>query len=140
MVVDEDCIFCKIAKGEAPATLLYEDEDCLAFMDIFPATRGHAIVTPRQHYAGLEDAPVELFSHVASVAKELAVKVLKALKAGGVNILVNNGKAAGQVVPHLHMHVIPRYGDERSLSVRVPKEMASPAELAAVASEIRGEI
>ncbi len=115
-----DCIFCKIIKGEIPSTKVYEDGDVFAFLDIKPVNPGHTLVIPKQHYVNIHDMPDELFGKVAIAAKKVADAILK-LGAKGVNIGMNNGAVAGQVVFHAHVHVMPRYGKD-SFSLWVGKE------------------
>jgi histidine triad (HIT) family protein len=113
---DTDCIFCKIVAGELPATIVDEDERTIAFMDIAPATRGHALVIPRAHSADLLSVGREDLSAVALAAQRLASRAKERLGADGVNLLNACGGAAWQTVFHFHVHVIPRYeGDPLKL-------------------------
>jgi len=107
--VDPDCLFCKIVAGEIPATIVAEDERTIAFMDINPATRGHALVIPRAHVRDVHEIDPEDLKAVAAVAQQIAAKARERLGADGVNLLNSNGSAAWQTVFHFHMHVIPRY-------------------------------
>jgi histidine triad (HIT) family protein len=109
---DPDCLFCKIVGGELPATVVAEDERTLAFMDINPATRGHALVIPREHAADLLEIGQEDLAAVAAAAKRLAARAKEALGADGVNLINSCGAAAWQTVFHFHVHVIPRYRDD----------------------------
>ena len=109
---DPDCLFCKIVAGELPATVVDEDERTLAFMDINPATRGHALVIPREHAADLLEIGQEDLAAVAAAAKRLAARAKEALGADGVNLINSCGAAAWQTVFHFHVHVIPRYRDD----------------------------
>lgn len=112
-----DCIFCKIAKGEIPSATLYEDEDFRVMLDIGPASLGHALILPKQHYANIYELPDELAAKVFVLAKKTARALQKGLHLEGLNVLQNNGTLAGQTVFHFHMHLIPRYqGDELGLS------------------------
>lgn len=104
-----DCIFCKIAAGEIPSATLYEDEEFRVMLDIGPATRGHALILPKRHCANIFELPDELAQKAFVLAKKTAAALSRGLEADGVNILQNNGEAAGQTVFHFHMHVIPRY-------------------------------
>lgn len=108
-MVREDCIFCKIANGEIPAATLYEDDDFRVILDAGPASKGHALILPKQHYQDL----CELDEAVGARVLGLAAKLGKAMKSGlgcaGFNLVQNNGEAAGQTVKHFHMHIIPRY-------------------------------
>ena len=111
-MAEDDCIFCKILAGELPATVVAEDERTLAFMDINPATRGHALVIPREHAADLLEIGQEDLAAVAAAAKRLAARAKEALGADGVNLINSCGAAAWQTVFHFHVHVIPRYRDD----------------------------
>ncbi|MCE4627622.1 MAG: HIT family protein [Desulfurococcales archaeon] len=104
-----ECIFCRIAKGEAPAYKVYEDEVSLVFLDIFPVEKGHLLVTSREHYEAVHNAPPRVVAHVFTVAAALAKIYRDILGAPGVNIVTNSGRAAGQEVFHFHVHVIPRW-------------------------------
>lgn len=104
-----DCIFCKIAGGEIPSATLYEDEEFRVMLDIGPATRGHALILPKKHCANIYEMPEALVGKAFALAKKTAEALGRGLKADGVNILQNNGEAAGQTVFHFHIHVIPRY-------------------------------
>ncbi|MDI6738202.1 MAG: HIT family protein [Nanoarchaeota archaeon] len=111
--MSSECVFCKIAKGEIPCAKLYEDREIIAFLDIMPATKrgGHTLVIPKKHYEHVTEMPDELLCKTMSVAKRVACALMK--EADGVNILLNNGKAAGQYVKHAHIHVVPRYKDDK---------------------------
>lgn len=105
----DNCIFCKIASGEIPSYTVYEDDDFKAFMDISPASKGHTILIPKQHADNIFEIDETVASKLLPVAARIA-KALKAeLKCEGLNLLQNNGEAAGQTVFHFHMHLIPRY-------------------------------
>ncbi len=111
-MADIDCIFCKIVAGEIPAWIVEEDERTIAFMDIAPATRGHALVIPRAHSNDLLSVDREDLSAVMLGAQRLAVRAKERLGAEGVNLLNSCGRAAWQTVFHFHVHVIPRYADD----------------------------
>jgi len=108
----DDCIFCKIVAGELPSHNIQEDEHTIAFMDINPWTRGHALVIPREHYADIRDIPEDPLAQVASASKRLAGRAVDKLDADGVNLLNSTGRAAWQTVFHFHVHVVPRYADD----------------------------
>jgi histidine triad (HIT) family protein len=133
---DPDCIFCKIVAGELPATIVAEGERAIAFMDIQPGSRGHALVIPRAHCKDLHDIDPEDLQAVAVMSQDLASRMVDRLGADGVNLLNSSGAAAWQTVFHFHMHVIPRYeGDPLKLPwVPAPGDMdaiaAAGAELA----------
>jgi histidine triad (HIT) family protein len=133
----EDCIFCKIVAGELPSETVQEDQHTVAFMDINPWTRGHALVIPRNHSPNIYEVSDEDLQHTAIAAKQLAVRVRERLRCDGVNVLNASEPAAWQSVFHFHMHVIPRYDDD-PLELPVRPRQAEPDELAGVAAEIRG--
>ena len=109
-----DCIFCKIAAGEIPSATLYEDDDFRVILDLGPATRGHALILPKQHYANLYEIPDELAAKAIQTAKKVTTVMKDALPCDGYNIVQNNGEAAGQTVFHFHIHLIPRYRDDHA--------------------------
>lgn len=111
---ESNCIFCKIANGEIPSTTLYEDEDFRVILDLGPATRGHALLLPKEHYKDLFDLDDEVAAKVLVKAKRIAGRIRTGLKADGMNLVQNNGEAAGQTVFHFHMHLIPRYQDDHA--------------------------
>ena len=136
-VTDPDCLFCKIVAGELPATIVAEDERTVAFMDINPATRGHALVVPRNHAHDLVEIDDEDLAAVAQAAKRLAATMPERLGADGVNLLNSCGKAAWQTVFHFHVHVIPRYADDPLRLPWIPGPGDSD-EIEAAAHDLRG--
>ncbi|MBI2664306.1 HIT family protein [Candidatus Woesearchaeota archaeon] len=108
----KDCIFCKIVKGDVAAYKLYEDDDIISFLDIFPIHPGHALVVPKKHSVDIFDTDEETMGKMMKVAKKLSPSVMKGTKANGINIGMNNRAAAGQEVLHAHVHIIPRYDDD----------------------------
>ena len=136
-MADPDCIFCRIVAGELPATIVDEDADTVAFMDIHPATRGHALVIPRSHSRDLTDIPDEDLRAVALAARRLAVRAKERLGADGVNLLNSCGRAAGQTVFHFHVHVVPRYEGDPLRLPWVPSP-GDPDEIVAAARELTG--
>ena len=109
---EKDCIFCKIANGDIPSKTLYEDEEFKVILDVGPATRGHALILPKNHYANLYELPDETAVKVMLNAKKMAVLMTEKLGCDGFNLVQNNGKAAGQTVFHFHLHLIPRYKED----------------------------
>ena len=105
--MNDDCPFCGIASDKASASIVYEDENVLAFMDLNPASVGHTLVIPRQHWENIYDVPEETLADVVAVVKKVSVAVNKTVGADGIKVIQLNGRAAGQVVFHLHFHVIP---------------------------------
>lgn len=115
---DSNCIFCKISAGEIPSKTIYEDEEFRVIMDISPATKGHALIIPKEHYPNIYEIPEEVAARAMLLAKKLAAHMTDALKCDGFNLVQNNGEVAGQTVFHFHMHLIPRYendGNEEKL-------------------------
>ena len=104
-----DCIFCKIAAGEIPSATLYEDENFRVILDLGPATYGHALILPKQHYANLMEVSDELAGKSMILAKKVVTAMTGLLPCDGYNVVQNNGEAAGQTVFHYHVHLIPRY-------------------------------
>lgn len=105
-----DCIFCAIAEGEIPSFKIYEDEMCIAYLDINPFSEGHTLVIPKAHSEGLLDTPCETLAELVKRVKKVARHIKTTLNADGFNILQNNGEAAGQTVRHIHFHIVPRFG------------------------------
>jgi histidine triad (HIT) family protein len=134
-VLDPDCIFCKIVAGDLPAIVVDEDERTIAFMDIAPATRGHALVIPRAHAEDLLSVDVEDLKAVAVACKRLAGRVKERLGADGVNLINACGAAAWQTVFHFHVHVVPRYESDPLRLPWVP-EPGDPDVIAAAAQEL----
>ena len=135
-----DCIFCKIVKGEIPCTKLYEDEQVLSFLDIMPASKGHALVIPKKHYATLIDLPCEELKCLAEALQKVAAATMAALpEAEGFNVLQSNHEVAGQVVPHVHFHIIPRAKDDK-LSFAWKHEKAEMDELKKYAELVKEKI
>ena len=133
---DPDCLFCKIVAGEIPSTRVDEDERTVAFMDINPATRGHALVIPRRHAANLLEIEAQDLAATIAAAQRLARTVSERLGADGVNLLNSCGPAAWQTVFHFHIHVIPRYEDD---PLRLPwtPSAGDPDDIAAAAQQLR---
>lgn len=104
----ENCIFCKIVSGEVPANKVYEDDETIAFLDIQPVNHGHTLIIPKDHFENIYTTPVLTWVRMQMTAQKVALAIKNSLDADGVNIIMNNESAAGQVVPHSHIHVIPR--------------------------------
>ena len=109
----EDCIFCKIVKGKVPADKVYEDENFIAILDINPEMEGHTVVLPKKHFQTLLDLPSTLGTEMLDAIKKVALKLIDENKAEGFNVVINNYKVAGQEVPHVHAHILPRKKDDR---------------------------
>lgn len=135
--MSHDCVFCRIVKGELPAAKVYEDAEVLAFMDIGPVIKGHTLVIPKLHCNPITNAPVETLAKVIAVVQRIARAQFKALEAGGVSVSQANGAPAGQVVPHVHFHVIPRYEADGTRLHWVPGKYDSPSEIERYAARLR---
>lgn len=107
------CIFCKIAQKKVPASHVYEDEQVLAFLDIRPLNEGHTLIIPKKHYENIFDIPIELNSYLHGITKQVALAVRKTVEADGISIIQQNGEAADQEIPHLHVHIIPRFKEQK---------------------------
>ena len=113
----DDCIFCKIANGQIPSKTLYEDERFRVILDLGPATKGHALILPKEHAANLYELPDDTAGAVMRLAKKMACILREKLKCDGLNLVQNNGEVAGQTVEHFHLHIIPRYlNDEQNIN------------------------
>ena len=111
----DDCIFCKIANGEIPSATVYEDSICRVILDVNPANKGHALIIPKEHFDNIYSMDAETAAKIFTIATEVAKAQKAELNPDGLNILQNNGEAAGQTVFHFHMHLIPRYDGEKTI-------------------------
>ena len=109
------CIFCKIVRKQAPASVIYEDESVMALLDIRPLNLGHTLVIPKEHYETIYEIPDELIAHIHKIVKRTALAVKKATEADGITVIQQNERAAGQEIFHLHVHVVPRYKGQKLL-------------------------
>lgn len=134
-----NCIFCKIIAGEIPSSVVYEDSDFKAILDIAPAAKGHVIILSKQHSESLFELPDEVAAEVLIVARKIAKALKEELNCDGINLLQNNAEAAGQTVFHFHMHVIPRYNEDQ---VMIPwsHQKYEDGEAATLAEKIAGRI
>ncbi|MFW9828863.1 MAG: HIT family protein [Candidatus Thorarchaeota archaeon] len=137
MIRKIDCIFCKIADGEIPSRIIFENELTMAFLDIFPISEGHTIIISKNHHSNLEDIPDFELIELYKVVKKLAYRIHKYLEIDGYNILQNNFSAAGQEINHFHVHIIPRKVGDKKLNVKVPKIQASENELEKIYNILR---
>ena len=135
-----DCIFCKIVAGQIPAIKLYEDDHVLAFMDIGPIVKGHALVIPKVHHDPLAQTPDNVLAQVIAVVRRIAQAQQEGLGADGVNIHQANGVTAGQVVPHLHFHIIPRFKHDGHHWNCTAHPYADLSEAAALADRIKAAL
>ena len=129
MLSNDDCIFCKIIEKEIPSKILYENNETIAFLDNFPISQGHTIVIPKKHYTNLEDIPINILYEIMGTVKKISNLIYKNLKNDGYNILQNNYKAAGQIINHFHIHIIPRRIADGKFKLIIPREQSSEEEL-----------
>lgn len=132
---DDNCIFCKIANGEIPSKTIYEDEKFRVILDLGPATKGHALILPKEHYANLYELPEEMAGNVMKLAQKMATQITEKLGCEGFNLVQNNGDLAGQTVYHFHLHLIPRYRADGQTIGWKPQEV-SQEELEEVRAQI----
>jgi len=130
-----ECVFCRIVKGELPSYKVYEDEKCIAFLDINPITKGHTLVVPKEHVESFSQATQGTAEALSRASLEVARAIKKALKPEGINYFINEGSIAGQVVMHLHLHIVPRYS-ENEVEFRTSKAELSQEEMERVKEEI----
>jgi histidine triad (HIT) family protein len=138
--MNSSCVFCRIVAGQLPSVRVYEDEHTLAFMDIGPVVKGHALVIPREHYDPITETPDDVLARTIAVVKAVARAQMTGLKADGVNVTQANGRVAGQEVPHLHFHVIPRFTDDHHSWNWKQKKYDTPTEIEAFACRIRSAV
>lgn len=135
-MVDKDCIFCKIAGGEIPSATVYEDSDFRVILDLGPASRGHALILPKEHFKDLCELDERIGAKVMPLAGKIGSAMKKALGCSGFNVVQNNGAEAGQTVFHFHVHIIPRYENGPAMVTWEPGS-AESEELAEISSSIR---
>ncbi len=133
----DNCIFCKIVKGEIPCHKVYEDDKILAFLDISQTTKGHTLVITKEHFDNFLYVPKDLLSQSISVAQKIAQASITSLNAKGVNILINTNEIAGQTVMHYHTHIIPRYDNDDHISINFTPNAIEKVNLPALANEIK---
>ncbi|HKL72890.1 MAG TPA: HIT domain-containing protein [Candidatus Onthovivens sp.] len=136
---DENCLFCKIANHVIPSSILFEDDDVLAFLDINPVTYGHALVISKAHYETFLSCPRDILEKVMNVSQRIGQIAIKILGAKGVNILTNCYPASGQEIPHFHVHVIPRYEANDKFKIEM-KDHLKGLNLPQIAEEIRKDL
>ena len=132
---DENCIFCKLANGDIPTNAIYEDDSFKVILDNGPATKGHALILPKDHYANLYEIPEDVAAEVMKLAKKMAIHMTEKLHCDGFNLVQNNGEIAGQSVFHFHMHLIPRYKNDGQRILWTPTEPSAET-LAAIKKEL----
>lgn len=133
----KDCLFCKIIAGEIPSAKVHEDDSFVAFLDIHPVASGHTLVVPKIHSGHIEDTSMETLGGMMNVVKKIGLGIEKALGVPGYNVGINNGRSAGQLIDHIHVHIIPRKGEGDGLLPWPGREKVAEAELTAVAERIR---
>ncbi len=132
----DGCLFCRMVAGQIPVAKIYEDDVVLAFLDIGPLSDGHTLVVPKQHFVKLHDCPAELLGQVCSCLGKLAGAVATAMNCDGYNLLCNNGRAAGQLIEHVHFHIIPRNAGDRVFD-RWPSHKYADGKIREIADRIR---
>ncbi|OYT43514.1 MAG: HIT family hydrolase [Candidatus Aenigmarchaeota archaeon ex4484_56] len=135
-----DCIFCKIVSNEIPTTKIYEDENTLAFLDINPCSPGHTVIIPKKHYQKLEEMSEEEVKKLFGVIYKLIKPVLKGVNSTNCNIGINNGKCAGQEVPHVHFHIIPRFENDGGGPLQKLVRLEVKEDLSVIADRIKNNI
>ncbi|MHA1749797.1 MAG: HIT family protein [Promethearchaeota archaeon] len=121
-----ECIFCSIIKGDIPSKIIYKNEHVISFLDINPCSKGHSLIVPRKHFSMIDDASDDILKEIMTGARETMKLIKNKLHCDGFNLLINQGKDAGQVIDHFHLHVIPRYkNDKLSLSTLPHLKMTS---------------
>ena len=134
----EDCIFCKLANGDIPTNTIYEDEEFRVIMDNAPATKGHALVLPKNHYADIYEIDPEVLGRAIQVGQKVIKHATKVLGCEGYNLLQNNGEVAGQTIFHFHLHLIPRYADmDNAQILKAPASEADADALKALCESLK---
>lgn len=137
---DDNCIFCKLANGDIPTNSIYEDDDFKVILDASPATKGHALILPKQHYANIFEIEDETLAKAAKLAKKIMTHEKDVLGCEGYNLVQNNGEMAGQTVFHFHMHLIPRYLNAKNNDIlNWSHETFSPEEMAEIRDSLKME-
>ena len=137
---DENCIFCKIITGEIPSNTIYEDDEFKVVLDVSPASKGHALILPKNHYADLYEIDEDVAADAMKLAKKLAIHMTDVLKCDGFNLVQNNHEVAGQTVFHFHMHLIPRYLNAKNNDIlNWSHETFSPEEMAEIRDSLKME-
>ena len=131
-----DCIFCKIAEGKIPCAKIYEDKNAIAFLDISPVNKGHTLIAPKKHYENLQAIPEEELCAVMKAVKKIAPAIIRAINAPSFNLIISNGKEAGQEVFHMHVHIIPQSGDKNT-QISLPHNKYKAGEIGKTAESIK---
>ena len=138
MVSEQDCLFCKIVRGDIPSKKVYENDDTLAILDINPASEGHVLVMPKKHSETIFDSDEEDLKATISTVKLIADKIKDTLNPDGLNVIQNNGEHAGQVIAHTHFHVVPRYKDDKII-IGFPRDPIDEAKLNEILNKLKME-
>jgi len=133
----KDCIFCEIVRGEIPSSKVFENEKVLAFLDINPVSKGHTLVIPKAHYAGFSEVPPELLTEMGRVLQRIGQAARRQLGSDGFNVLLNNGRAAGQLIDHAHFHLVPRTAGDGVMAWPKVRRYAT-GEMEAVRTQLAG--
>ena len=139
LIMKEDCIFCKIAKGEIHSATVYEDSHFTVILDVNPATKGHCLIIPKEHFDNIYDLDGETAGKLFALATCIARAMRDALKCDGLNLVQNNGEIAGQTVNHFHLHLIPRYEGD-GLNLNWPQQEISAEQLEEIRQSIKKSI
>ncbi len=134
----QECIFCKIVKGEIPSYRIYDDSDAIAFLDINPATPGHSLVVPKKHSVNIFDVDADELARVMKIIKRVAEKIKSEMGTDSINIIQNNGRLSGQIVDHIHFHIIPRYQDD-GVRISYGRYEVKPSDLEELAKKLKVE-
>lgn len=135
---NEECIFCKIAAGEIPSTTIYEDDQFRVFLDLYPASKGHALIIPKEHVQNIFELKPEKAGRLFALASEIARKLERDLDFDGMNLVQNNNEIAGQTVFHFHLHLIPRYKDKDDhINIKWKSLESTKEELEELAEKLR---
>jgi histidine triad (HIT) family protein len=134
--VNGNCIFCRIIQKDIPNAIIYENDKFLAFMDKYPINHGHTLIVPKQHYGNILEMPAELVGEMYSLIPRLANAITSVIESDGFNINQNNGKSANQIVPHVHVHIVPRYSAEKVKGQWPTRKIAKMQELQNLAQKI----
>jgi len=126
---DQNCIFCQIVEKKIPSKIIFENDKFMAFLDIFPISKGHTIVIPKGHHHNIESIPDDELGEIHVLIKRLSIKIHEKLNFGGYNILQNNFSAAGQEINHYHVHIIPRNENDERFRLKIPRYQASESDL-----------
>ncbi|WP_231129017.1 HIT family protein [Candidatus Nitrosocosmicus hydrocola] len=138
--INGNCIFCRIIQKDIPYAIIYENDKFLAFMDKYPINHGHTLIVPKQHYSNILEMPFEIVGEMYSLVPRLAKAITSVIESDGFNINQNNGKSANQIVPHVHVHIVPRYSAEKVKGQWPTRKIAKMQELQDLAQKITASL